>query len=142
MGVSRSLGRLPLFDYTFRVPARFHRFLLMLLMLALPMQAFAYTAMQVCLFSDRAAAEPMAMPGEAMEGMAGCHTMPDQPHRPPLQHECKYCAACALASALPIEFAAGTRVVPIAHRFALQPAAAFSGFIPDGPDRPPRPFLA
>jgi len=111
----------------------------MLLMLALPMQAFAYTAMQACMFSDRAAAEQMAMSGE---GMTGCHGTPDHPHTPPLQHECKICAACALASALPIEFTGSTPVVPIAYRFVTQPAESFSGFIPDGPERPPRPFLA
>ncbi len=114
----------------------------MLLMLALPLQAFAYTAMQACMFSDRGAAEQMAMSGEAMEGMTDCHTTPDPPHSPPAQHECKYCAACALASALPIDFTGGTPVVPIAHSFALLPAASFSGFIPDGPDRPPRASLA
>jgi hypothetical protein len=140
MGVQRSLGLLALFDYTFRVRARLHRFLLMVLMLALPVQAFAYSGMQACLFPDQGMAEPMVMSGEDMR-MAGCHT-PDHPHHPPAQHECKFCAACALASALPIEFAGNPPIVPIAHRFAPQPAASFSGFIPDGPERPPRPPLA
>ncbi|MGE5318728.1 MAG: hypothetical protein ACM3KD_00975 [Hyphomicrobiaceae bacterium] len=120
--------------------ARLHRFLLLLLMLTLPLQAFAYSAMQVCTIVDQGAAEQVAMPGEGM-AMAGCHT-PDHPHSSPAQHECKYCAACALASALPIELAGSTPVVPLAHSFASQPAASFSGFIPDGPERPPRPSLA
>ena len=140
MGVQRSLGLLSLFDYTFRVRARLHRFLLMVLMLTLPVQAFAYSGMQACLFSDQGAAEPRAMSDEDMS-MAGCHT-PDHPHGSPAQHECKFCAACALASALPIEFAGTPPVVPIAHSFAPQPAASFSGFIPDGPERPPRTPLA
>ncbi|WP_296894197.1 hypothetical protein [Thiobacillus sp.] len=119
---------------------RLRRFLLLLLMLTLPAQAFAYSAMQVCILPDRAAMEQMAMPDEAMT-MADCHT-PDQPQPPPGQHECKFCAACALATALPIGFADSTPVVPIAHRFAPQPAASFSGFIPDSLDRPPRTTLA
>src|SRR5512135_2534542 len=53
MGVQRSLGLLALFDYTFRVRARLHRFLLMVLMLALPVQAFAYSGMLACLFPDQ-----------------------------------------------------------------------------------------
>jgi len=115
----------------------------MLLLLTLPVQAFAYSAMRVCILSDQAAMEQMtAMPDDAM-AMADCHA-PDQPHHPSDQHECKFCAACALATALPIGFADGVPVVPIAHRYAPQPAAAasFSGFIPDSPDRPPRTALA
>ncbi len=114
----------------------------MLLMLTLPVQALAYSAMQACMVLDQGAAAQQAMPGEAMSmDMAGCHT-PEQPHSPPAQHECKFCAACALAAALPIGFAESAPIVPLQHRFVLQPAASFSGFIPDGPERPPRPFLA
>jgi len=138
MTVPRALGPLSLFDYTFRVRARLHRFLLMLLMLTLPVQAFAYAAMQGCSIPDQGAAEHMAMPGEAM---AHCHE-PAQPDSPSPQHECKFCAACGLASALPIEFAGSTPVVPIVRGFGAQPAASFSGFIPDGPERPPRTTLA
>ena len=140
MVASRSLGRLSLFDYTFRVRARLHRFLLLLLILTLPVQALAYAGMQACMGSDRGAAEQMMMPGETM-AMADCHTTPAHPH-PPAQHECKFCAACALASALPVGFAGNTPVVPVVHSFAMQPAPLFSGFIPDGPDRPPRTSLA
>jgi len=122
------------------VRTRLHRYLLLLLMLALPMQAFAYSAMQASMFSTQGAAEPMAMPDETMS-MGGCHT-PDHSQSLPAQHECKICAACALASALPIEFTDSTPVVPIAHSFVSHAAESFSGFIPDGPDRPPRPFLA
>ena len=138
MSVSRSLGQLSLFDYTFRVRARLHRFLLMLLMLTLPVQAFAYAAMQGCAFPDRGAPEQMAMSGEAM---TDCHE-PAHSDSSPAQHDCKFCAACGLASALPIEFAGSAPVVPIVHSFAPQPAASFSGFIPDGPERPPRTTLA
>jgi hypothetical protein len=32
--------------------------------------------------------------------------------------------------------------VPVPHHFTPQPAAPFSAFIPDGPERPPQPALA
>lgn len=132
--------QLSLFDYTFRVRTRLRRFLLLLLLLTLPVQALAYSAMQVCILSDRVAAEQMAMPGDPV-AMEDCHA-PDQPPHPPDQHECKFCAACALATALPIGFADSAPLVPIAHRFTPQPAASFSGFIPDSLERPPRAAFA
>jgi len=138
MALPLSLGRSSFFDYTVRVRAHFHRFLLMLLMLALPLQTFASAAMLGCTFSNQAMEEPMAMAGEMM---AGCHE-PQQTDTPPARHDCKHCAACALASALPIPSADSPAIVPVLTRFTPQPAASFSGFIPHGPERPPRPFLA
>lgn len=110
----------------------------MLLMLALPLQTFASASMLGCAFSQPAAVDPMTM-ADAM--MAGCHE-PEQPDSPPAQHDCKHCAACALASVLPVPVADSVAIMPVVHRFASQPAALFSGFIPDGPERPPRPALA
>ena len=107
-------------------------------MLALPLQAFASASMLGCMFSHPAAAEPMAM-ADAM--MADCHE-PEQPDSPPAQHDCKHCAACALASALPVPVTDSVVIMPLRHRFTPSPATAFSGFIPDGPERPPRLFLA
>ncbi|MDZ7585017.1 MAG: hypothetical protein U0938_09340 [Thiobacillus sp.] len=121
------------FDYTVRVRTRFHRFLLFLMMLALPVQTFASAAMLDCTFTDQAAMAPMAM--------AGCHE-PQQPDSPPAQHDCKHCAACALASVLPIPATDRAAVVPGSIHFLSQPAASFSGFVPSGPERPPRHFLA
>lgn len=132
--------QLSLFDYTFRVRTPLRRFLLLLLLLTLPVQALAYSAMQVCILSDRVAAEQMAMPGDPV-AMADCHA-PDQSPHPSDQHECKFCAACALATALPIGFADSAPLVPTAHRFTPQPAASFSGFIPDSLERPPRAAFA
>ena len=126
------------FDYTVRVRTRFHRFLLFLMMLALPVQTFASAAMLDCTFTDQAAMAPMAMAGEMM---AGCHE-PQQPDSPPAQHNCKHCAACALASVLPIPATDRAAVVPVSIHFLSQPAASFSGFVPSGPERPPRAFLA
>jgi hypothetical protein len=110
----------------------------MLLMLALPLQALAGASMLDCTFAHQTAAEAMAM---ADEMMAGCHEAePSNP--PPEQHDCKHCAACALASVLPMPVADSAAIMPVSHRFASQPATSFSGFIPDGPERPPRPALA
>lgn len=124
------------------MPVRFRRFLLLLLLLTLPVQAYAYSAMQACMVLDRAAAEQQATAGAVMDmAMADCH-MPEQPHSPSDQHECKFCAACALATALPMGWVDGTPVVPIVHRFVPRSAASFSGFIPDSLERPPRSRLA
>ena len=118
--------------------AHFQRFLLLLLMLALPVQTFASAAMLGCTFSHQPAVEQMAMAGETM---AGCHE-PAQPDSPPAQHDCKHCAACALAAALPIPVTDRAAVVPASIPFLTQPAASFSGFVPSGPERPPRAFRA
>jgi hypothetical protein len=122
------------------VRAYLHRFLLLLLMLALPLQALATASMRVCgTASHPAMAEQMAMADEAM---ANCHEPDQQPETPPAQHDCKHCAACALGAALPIPAADTPAVAPTPVRFLSHPAAPFSGFIPDGPERPPRISLA
>ena len=107
-------------------------------MLALPLQAFASAAMLGCMVPQPATPERMVM---ADEMMAGCHEQ-EQPDAPPAQHNCKHCAACALASALPVPVTDTPAIAPVPERFMSQPAASFSGFIPDGPERPPRSFLA
>jgi len=114
------------------------RFLLLLLMLALPVQAFASASMLGCAFSHQAAAEPIAL---ADEMMAGCHES-GQPDAPPAQHDCKHCAVCALATTPPIPVSATPAILPVTHHFTPHPAVSFSGFVPEGPERPPRPTLA
>lgn len=116
-------------------------------MLTLPMQAMAYVAMQACVLSEPDASmqttHSMAMAGDAM---ASCHEMADAEslpaQHPSTQHDCKFCAACGLASALPADVAVRMPVIPMPQAFSPQPAAAFSGFFPDGPERPPRAVLA
>ena len=119
--------------------ARLRRFLLVWLMLTLPLQAFASAAMLGCMVAHPAELQQSAM---AEERMAGCHASSDPSDAPSASHDCKQCAACALAAALAIPVAEITPVVPLAVRFLSQPDAEFSGFIADGPERPPRPFLA
>jgi hypothetical protein len=136
MAHPESLGRSAFFDYTSRVRTRARRFLLLLLMLALPVQTFASAAMLGCATSHQAAVAPMAM---ADDGMAGCH---EPEESAPTSHDCKHCTACALASALPIPATDTPAVMPVGESFAAQPATSFSGFVPEGPERPPRPTFA
>lgn len=133
-----SLGQPSFFGYTAIVRFRSQRFLLILLMLALPLQTFASAAMLSCTFSHRTAQESM-MPAD--ETMAGCHET-QQTDASAAQHDCKHCATCALASALPIPAADVQAIVSASHRFDPQSIAAFGGFVPEGPERPPRPSLA
>lgn len=119
------------FAYTAGVRPRFPRFLLLLLMLVLPVQTFAATAMLVCASAHQTLPGQMPAAGEAM---AGCH---DPEPAPPQSHDCKHCTLCALAS-LPIPAADPARGIAFAPRFLPSPAVQFDGFIPDGPERPPR----
>lgn len=107
------------------------------MMLALPLQAFASASMLGCTFSHQAVQESMAMAGEAM---AGCHE--SEPAQSPAPHDCKHCAACMLGSALPIPVVASVPALAVTPHHPVSAAAAFGGFVPDGPERPPRSPLA
>lgn len=138
MARSWSLGLTVFFDYTRHMRARLHRFLLMLLMLALPVQTFASAVMLGCSLQDQAGVAPMAM-ADAMA--VSCHE-PEQLDTQPAQHECKHCATCALASALTLPAADALSVMPVRQNFTSRPAASFSGIVPEGPERPPRTHFA
>lgn len=131
----QSLGRALFFEYTAGVRTRLHRFLLILLVLGLPVQTFAATAMLACASAHQAVPAQMA---SADAAMAGCH---ESEPSPPQSHECKHCTVCALASALPIPATDSIRWAAVAAYFQPLPEVTFSGFIPDGPERPPRPSL-
>jgi len=105
-------------------------------MLALPVQTFASAAMLGCALPHQAEMELTAM---TEDGMAGCH---EPEPSAPTSHNCKHCAACALASALPIPSSDTPAIVPVPTRYIPHPAASFSGFVPEGPERPPRTPLA
>ena len=106
-------------------------------MLALPLQALASASMLGCGLAHEAAVKPMAMADGMMDG---CHE-PEPADQVPEQHDCKHCAACMLGSALPAA-AENTTIAPVPQHYARQPAALFNGFVPDGPERPPRISLA
>jgi hypothetical protein len=118
------------------VRARLHRFLLLFVMLALPLQALASAGMLAC-----ALAQPDAHHEMAMGDGDGCHDS-EVPEHPAPSHDCKHCAACALGSVLPAPSAERVADSLPAAGPAAHPDAGYAGFIPDGPERPPRPFLA
>ena len=116
----------------------------MLLILALPLQTFASAGVMLgCTVPQQPATEQMAMTDGGMAGemMSACHEH-SQPDAPPAQTKCKHCVACALATALPVPVSESAANMPVSNRFAAQAAVSFSGFIPNGPERPPRTPLA
>jgi hypothetical protein len=104
----------------------------MLLMLSLPLQALASVSMLACALD----AVPAHLTPAPMQ-MATCHES-DHPDSAPAKHDCKHCAACALAAALPVPLNARLPLAPSAQCFMIQPAVSFNGFIPSSPERPPR----
>lgn len=106
-------------------------------MLALPLQALASAAMLECAGLHAGGHEAPAVSTGAMDG---CHDS-DAPDTPAPVHDCKHCAVCALGAVLPIPSADHAAPPPVASPDA-HPDAVYSGFIPDGPERPPRLFLA
>ena len=137
INVLRSLREAFFFDYTNYVRFHFKRFLLILMMLALPVQTFASAAMLGCAFSHQG---PSAAPGMAMadEATPACHEL-EPPDAPSAKHNCKHCAACYMASALAIPSAVIVPLAPVPHSVIVPVASpSFVGFIPDSPERPPR----
>lgn len=111
----------------------------MLLMLILPLQTFASAGMLGCVSAHPA---PQARVVAADGMMAICHEQQPQQDVPVTQHNCTHCAVCALASMLPAPTITTPALIPAADRFTSELSVLFSGFIPDGPERPPRSSLA
>ncbi len=128
--------------------SRFKRFLLIFMMLALPVQAFASVAVLGCEYSRtrshaQAPADMVAMhhatEHHADHAISGCHESPaEQPNAPAGVHKCSHCAACYLAAACPIPSVPTSPVITIPYTAPSQQAETFNGFIPEGPERPPR----
>lgn len=125
--------------------ARLKRFLLIFMMLALPLQAFASAAVLGCEFAhDDSGMQSVPVitslgTADMDHAMSGCHETSEVPPAPSVgKHQCSHCAACYLAAAFPIPAVIGTAVAPIPYSPHLSVAESFSGFIPEGPERPPR----
>ncbi len=119
--------------------SHFKRFLLMFMMLALPVQAFASAALLGCEFSSTGAEAGVTMD----HAMADCHEVPAEKSAMPAgEHQCSHCAACYLAAAFPMPASATAQVTPLPYTPPLARIEPFSGFIPEGPERPPRTALA
>ena len=119
-------------DYTAPVRTPFHRLLLIVLMLLLPLQAVAASSLLGCMLDPAAVQlDPVPM------SMAACHE-PYPAESAPMPHDCAHCAACVLASALPISPGSPLKLMPTRPHYTAQPLAAFNGFIPASLERPPR----
>lgn len=121
----------------------FRRYFILLMMLVLPVQTFASAATLGCAFAHQGPGAALQMAQvDSAEALPACHT-PEQPDPKPAQHDCQHCAACYMASALaipsifipPATAPSDSAIVPFAP-------ASFIGFIPDSPERPPRPTFA
>lgn len=122
----------PCISYNPPMRPAFRRFLLLLLMLTLPLQAFAAASMLGCALSP---------PAQAVESTSpGCHAPDPADH--PTQHECQHCALCFMAGAqlIPAPVLAPLSTPPSVDLPPL--VVVMGGFIPDGPERPPRLILA
>mgnify|MGYP006932304555 CR=1 FL=1 len=83
---------------------RLRRFLLIFMMLALPVQAFASVVLLGCEFAhDDAAMQTAIDMSSASHAMHGSHEAPrEQPVPSVGEHQCSHCTACYLAAAFPI----------------------------------------
>jgi hypothetical protein len=124
------------FEYTAIVPTRFRRFLLMFLVLALPMQAWASASMLDCALGQQQT-ERVAV----AEHGEHCHEA-DSDAPVPEQHDCQHCSACMLGATLPPPTPEVTLGIALSGHYAPGVDAAVAAFIPDGPERPPRSRLA
>lgn len=110
------------------------------MLLVLPLQTFASASMQVCAMSHPGpVAHQAAMPHTAMadDAMAACHDS-GKSDTVPTQHVCDHCPVCHLASALLVPAIAPALGTHFTHGVIPHVDAAFTGFIPDSPERPPR----
>jgi hypothetical protein len=125
------------------------RLLLWLVVLALPLQGFAATAMMARAGAMDDAVVAMAMPADNGAVMSdACHEhkeamaamAPDSGTKVPAQSHCKtcpICAACSLGSVVPLAASLG---VPLLKLPAVAPrglAISFHSFIPEALQRPP-----
>ena len=112
------------------------------MMLVLQVETFASAAMLGCAFSQEGASSAsQTAQGKGGEVMHACHESP-QPTTPDTKHNCKYCAACYLASALFIPPTVIAPVAAVSETAIAHPSDSFVGFIPDSPERPPRTHFA
>jgi hypothetical protein len=115
--------------------ASFHRFLLLCLMLALPLQGFAAATMLSCALGHGSAPA-------TVEAVPSCHSEESLPDAPPARHDCTHCGVCLHASALPIPVTLDLPAVSLPPVYAAVPVAVLTSHVPDGPERPPRLILA
>lgn len=125
------------------------RLLLWLVVLALPLQGFAATAMMARAGATDDAVIAMAMPAddgtvmsdachEHEDAMAGVAT--DGDTKAPAQSHCKtcpICAACSLGSVIPLATSLGVPLLKLPAAAPRARAVSFRSFIPEALQRPP-----
>ena len=114
-------------------------------MLVLPLQTFASAVMLGCMSAHPATVTQAVAADDAMlvdPGVATCHEPATQQKQSKQQTTCEHCAVCALASALAGPVMGDVASLPESDRYQPVAEARFTGFIPDGPERPPQAFLA
>lgn len=118
------------------------------MLLILPLQAWASAVMLGCAFSHPASVVAMidvAGHEATMAADAACHeTEPasDPTQSPASDSTCTHCAACYLASAGLVPTHDVATPAPAVSRLVSLADDTFTGFIPDSPERPPRPLAA
>ena len=122
------------------------RLLLWLVVLALPLQGFAATAMMARASAMDDAVVAMAMPAD--DGMImsdACHEhedamAADAESKAPAQSHCKtcpICAACSLGSVVPLAASLGVPLLKLPAAAPRALAVSFHSFIPEALQRPP-----
>ncbi|KKO64842.1 hypothetical protein VM94_01546 [Janthinobacterium sp. KBS0711] len=121
----------------------FKTWLILMLITAVPLQAAAAGAMRTC--AAPAAAEMMAA---CQHHDAQSSTVPHSASSPensksPAKHPaCGACSSFCLGALMPPGLALPAVVVNGAQQVTTATATLLTGFIPDGPRRPPRPLSA
>ncbi|MFM9915359.1 MAG: hypothetical protein ACKVOX_06100 [Rhizobacter sp.] len=115
--------------------------LMWVLLVALPFQGFAAASMLGCGPSHHRVSESTAheaAPAASAHGheheASGDHRHADKASK------CSVCAACCVGAALPATALVFAAAAPTDAPSTL-PSMGAVGFLTDGPDRPPRPFL-
>ncbi|MCO5399239.1 DUF2946 family protein [Ralstonia soli] len=125
------------------------RLLLWLVVLALPLQGFAATAMMAHAGATDDAAVAMTMPADNSAVMSdACHEheeamagmMADGDTKAPTQSHCKtcpICAACSLGSVVPLAASLGVPLITLPAAAPRAGSVSFRSFIPEALQRPP-----
>ena len=124
----------------------FKTWLILLLITAVPLQATAAGAMRTC--APLAAVPAAAMTAACQHDAAQSSAVPDSASTPeenktPAKHPaCGACSSFCLGALMPPGITPPAASCSGAQQVTIATAALLTGFIPDGPRRPPRPLSA
>ncbi len=117
------------------------RLLLWLVVLAIPLQGFAATAMMARAGAMDEAVVAMAMPADDDAVMSdACHDHEDADMKMPASSHCKtcpICAACSLGSVIPLTTSLGVPLIKLPAAAPRELSITFRSFIPEALQRPP-----